>query len=544
MFKSLKIIFALSLSILVGQNTVGLIINSDKSFDGYTLFAPNTSKTTFLIDNEGTLVHKWESEYVPGLSAYLLEDGHLLRSAKVEDPSATQTGGFQKIDWEGTVVWEFYYGKQHHDVEPMPNGNVLLVTNNRKTVESAIQAGRDPSFISGDNIRSLSILEISQTGETTGDVVWRWNAWDHLVQDFDNTKDNFGVVAEHPELININYAKDGGQDWLHTNSVAYNEELDQIIVSNRNTNEIWIIDHSTTIEATATHEGGNSGKGGDILYRWGNPIAYNAGTVTDQQLFGQHDARWVEVGLQGQGNIIIFNNGISRPVSPYSTVIELVPPVNTAGEYSLASGKAFEPIAPIWEYVSDTPDNFTSPRYGGSQRLPNGNTLICNADSGEFFEVTSEKEVVWKYINHVVNDSIVPQATSGIDHNQVFRCYKYDAGYPGFSGKELEAGEPLKVFNENNEVKSFKLYDNYPNPFNPTTTIEFLIKARNSVTITIFDMMGNTIKTLANQTMEPGSKSITWDSLDENNNPASSGVYFYSLQIGQQNQTKKMILLR
>ena len=95
---------------------------------------------------------------------------------------------------------------------------------------------------------------------------------------------------------------------MHTNSVAYNEEFDQIILSNRGTSEIWIIDHSTTTEVAATHEGGNSEKGGDLLYRWGNPIAYRAGTENDQMLFGQHDAHWIASGLQGEGNILIFNN--------------------------------------------------------------------------------------------------------------------------------------------------------------------------------------------------------------------------------------------
>ncbi len=255
-FKNLKafkfyviIIFIGLVGNLNAENTVGLIMNDDsQSFNGYTLFSPNTSTTTYLIDNNGNLVHQWESEYVPALSAYLLEDGNLLRSAKVEDPNdvETITGGFQKIDWDGNIIWEYYYGTQHHDIEPLPNGNVLLVTNDRKPKNTAIQTGRDISLITGTSIRSLTIIEVEQTSDSTGNIVWQWNAWDHLIQDFDDSKDNFGVVAEHPELIDINFAKDGGQDWLHTNSVDYNAELDQILVSNRNINEIWIINHPRT----------------------------------------------------------------------------------------------------------------------------------------------------------------------------------------------------------------------------------------------------------------------------------------------------------
>jgi hypothetical protein len=256
----LKILFVvLLISLSFSQNTVGLIHNDDsQSYTGYTLFAPNTTTTTYLIDINGNLVNQWNSDYVPALSAYLLEDGTLLRSAKVDDPTGAQTttGGFQKFDWDGNLLWQYYYGRQHHDIEPLPNGNVLLVVNDRKSKNEAIAAGRNPGFIDGNNIRSLSILEISQTGLETGEIVWQWNAWDHLIQDFDNTKPNYGVVADHQELIDINFAKDGGQDWLHTNSVDFNEDFDQIIVSNRSTNEIWVIDHSTTIEQAASHENG------------------------------------------------------------------------------------------------------------------------------------------------------------------------------------------------------------------------------------------------------------------------------------------------
>ena len=532
--KTFTIIFIILIFINQGiaQNTVGLIMNdAAQSYNGYTLFAPSTSKLTYLIDNEGRLVNKWESDFVPGLSAYLLEDGHLLRSAAIEsgDPSITITGGFQKFDWDGDLVWEFYYGAQHHDVEPLPNGNVLIVVNDRKTKAEAIQAGRDPDFIVGTNIRSLSILEIEYTGPTSGNVFWQWDAWDHLIQEFDDSKDNYGKVADHPELMDINYAKDGGQDWLHTNSVAYNNDLDQILVSNRNTNEIWIIDHSTT----------NS----DLLYRWGNPIAYGAGTVDDRKLFEQHDAHWVGSGLQGDGNILIFNNGNGRPAGLYSTVIEIMPPIDNLGTYALNTGTAFDPSNYTWEYTTPTPEDFSSPKYGGSQRLPNGNTLICNSDSGEFFEVTTTNEIVWTYINPVVRDSIIPQGTTNIDNNQVFRCYKYSADYPGLP-TDLVSGEPLGIFDDLNKLSKFKLFDNYPNPFNPMTNIEFSLHERTFVTITIYDLVGNTIKTLVNDLMEPGFKTIKWDSRDNYGSFVSSGIYFYSLQAGYKNQTKKMILLR
>ncbi|MGH7138802.1 MAG: aryl-sulfate sulfotransferase, partial [Pirellulales bacterium] len=262
--------------------------------------------------------------------------------------------------------------------------------------------------------------------------VWEWHLWDHLVQDFDKDKPNYGNVAEHPELVNLNYGEDalapiaankdaadklksvgyigagGGPgrsranpDWTHVNGVAYHAGLDQVMISVHNFSEFWIIDHSTTSAEAAGHSGGRSGKGGDLLYRWGNPRAYRAGKKEDQKLFAQHNAHWIAKGMPGEGHVLVFNNGGNRPDGSYSSVDEIVLPVDAKGRYTRQPGAAFGPDEPTWSYSAPKKTDFYSFFISGAQRLPSGNTLICSGANGTFFEVTPEKEVVWKYVNPV-----------------------------------------------------------------------------------------------------------------------------------------------
>ena len=188
-------------------------------------------------------------------------------------------------------------------------------------------------------------------------------------------------------------------DWLHCNSIDYNPALDQLVISCRNFDEIWVIDHSTTTAEAASHGGGNSGKGGDILYRWGNPMAYGRGTSADRQFFQQHDTTWIPDGLPGAGNLLVFNNGNIRPTGAWSSVDELVPPVDAQGNYSLLPGAAFEPSGPTWSWFDSPPTAFFAPGLSGAQRLRNGNTLITKGPFGELLEVDSVGNVVWDWIN-------------------------------------------------------------------------------------------------------------------------------------------------
>lgn len=162
--------------------------------------------------------------------------------------------------------------------------------------------------------------------------------------------------------------------------------------------------------------------GGDLIYRWGNPQAYDKGTEDDQILFFQHDAEWIETGLPGEGDILIFNNGYDRPAGEYSSIEEIAPPVNTDGSYSLTAGSSYGPESSLWTFTAENPTDFYATNVSGQQRLANGDTLICDGPGGYLFEVTDAGETVWEY------------SAPG----SVFKAERYAFDYPGFDGTPLD----------------------------------------------------------------------------------------------------------
>jgi hypothetical protein len=258
------------------------------------------------------------------------------------------------------------------------------------------------------------------------------------------------------------------------NSIDYNPALDQIAMSVRGNSEVWIIDHSTTTAQAAGHTGGLHGKGGDLLYRWGNPLTYGAGTLANRKYFEQHDVEWVKPGCPGEGNLTCYNNGLGR-TPPYSTVDEITPPVDGSGNYTYVSGTAFGPVNFTWSYTATPPESLYSENISGAQRQPNGNTLIDEGGHGDFTEVTPSGQIVWKYICPVADNgpmnqgSVIPINPVRPDEtmNSVFRVYRYAPDYPAFTGKDLTPGAFIELyptgigtqFAQAGEIRCF------PNPF-------------------------------------------------------------------------------
>jgi len=435
------------------QNTVGTIINAPTSSDGYTLFEFMGDTSVYLIDNCGQVIHQWNSEFTAGTSVYMLEDGSIMRAGRTPTSSFNvggQGGVIEKIDWDGNLEWQYFYSDSlkslHHDIAVMPNGNVLAIAFELKSKEESIAAGRDSLMIIDNKLWPEKIIELQPFGLNGAVLKWEWHMWDHLIQDFDNTKENFGEVEAHPELFNLNYTTDSIADWAHANSIAYNSNLDQIALSLNSFNEFIIIDHSTTTEEAASHNGGTQGKGGDILYRYGNPITYGHGDSTDQVNFSQHHVDWIADGLTDAGKIMFYNNGKGRPEGDYSSIDIITPLINTDGNYVIESDTTFGPDGPEWQYFAPVLTDLFSPIISGAQRLENGNTLICEGKEGRIFEIEAlTEEIVWEYYSPLTNGGILSQGDSVSGNRNIFRAIKYLPTYPAFDGKDLSPGMPLEL---------------------------------------------------------------------------------------------------
>jgi hypothetical protein len=454
MIKKIPVLFLICAAAaqLQAQATVGLLQQGLGDQPGFVLFAPVSYTRTYLIDKCGYEVHSWNSSYKPGNSVYFLEDGNLLRTGNTLNPNFNgggKGGILEKIDWNDNVVWSYQVSSstllQHHDIKPLPNGNVLVIAWEEKTAAAAIANGRDPNLL-GSEFWNEKIMELQPSGSNSATVVWEWNVWDHLVQEFDSSKLNYDTVSQHPELVNINYEINGSSnaDWLHLNSVDYNAQLDEIILSSRFFNEVWVIDHSTTSAQAAGHAGGNHGKGGDLLFRWGNPAAYNRGDTSEQQFYGQHSAHWIAQGLKDAGDIMVFNNGKDRPEGEYSTVDIIRPVKDSAGNYLFNAAAQFLPDSAHWVYKAPNPTDFYSMNISGAQRLQNGNTLICSGASGLFFEIDSLKNTLWQYKCPVNGTGPVSQGST-LFLNNVFRTILFDSSYAGFAGHVVTPGAPIEL---------------------------------------------------------------------------------------------------
>ena len=430
-----------ALGLFAQDPTVGLLTQTEQSFDGYTLMPVNPSLNTYLLNNCGEVVHQWTSAYRPGMMAYLMPDGDLMRAGRVNNPvfGAGGTGGvIERFSWEGDLEWSCWLSSdtmcQHHDFAVMPNGNVLALLWKSYPASDWVERGRDPDM-TAPVVWATCIQEIEPAGSEGGNVVWQWEAIDHVVQHFNENRPNYHEPSTRPRQIDVNYATSpNGKDWLHANSIDYNPELDQIMVSSRGFSEIWFIDHGIAPEETST-------TAGDLLYRWGNPEAYGRGTPSDRTLYKQHDAHWLD-----NGQVMTFSNGNERPEGDFSTVERFTPAMTPEGTYPIDDLLAWGPVASDWRYPEVLDPDFYAQNTSGAQLLPNGNVLITEGNQGDIREVDAEENIVWRYINPVTNQGALPQGAQPTN-NGVFHANRYAANHPALAGASLPGLGVLEITN-------------------------------------------------------------------------------------------------
>lgn len=442
------------LALFSNAQTVGTTQASVQMQDGYNLIYPHNQPLTFLLNNCGEVVKQWgdpNEATRPGNSAYIQDNGDIIRAlrpASFAGDAIWAGGGGASVErrtWDNELIWSYTLNNEvarlHHDIAVMPNGNVLAIAWDLIDSTACIAAGRNPELLTENEVWSESVLELEPDGNGGATVVWEWHLENHLIQDFDSEKANFGDVAATPGKVDFNYdTSDGVADWCHINAIDYNPFFDQILLSVPTFNEVWIIDHSTTTAQAAGNSGGFAGQGGQLIYRWGNPAAYQQGTEADQKLFYQHDAHWISFGLPAGdpdfGKIAVFNNRLEGDVSTVNYIAPLY------DEYELnypLSGDTYGPADFSFTYSSDEPTDMFSNILSSSQKLPNGNLLVCVGRQGRSFEVAPDGTVVWEYITPLQGGSAVEQGTVlPLSANLTFRMNRYMPDFAGFEGNEFD----------------------------------------------------------------------------------------------------------
>ncbi|THD65892.1 hypothetical protein E7Z59_15055 [Robertkochia marina] len=366
-----------------------LINNKSLKADDYVLVNDPGNNKVYLMDkDDASVVFDWALPQHLGNDAKLLDDGLLLVSMRAEEP-AFKFGGYggklQLLDKNGAAMWNYDLSTEnlvaHHDVILLPNGNVVTMLWERSDATLASSfgyAGEQPE------IYTETLIEINPQ---TNEVVWRWDSRDHLVQDALPDGGNFGDIGESVRKININYKDEAiasipdNGDVMHANGITYDEKNDLIYMSVNYYSEVWVIDHSTTTEEASGSTGGNYGVGGDLVYRFGNPSAYN-NTMGQRYFYNNHTPRIIPE----TDHFLVYMNG-NHTEGP-SVVYELDLPDNL----NLAPGADNEPSV-VWEFSH--PDMYSA-KVSGAERLSNQNTLIAVGTFG-YWEVTPEKEVVWQF---------------------------------------------------------------------------------------------------------------------------------------------------
>ena len=345
------------------------IYKHDKAYQGYTIFAPQTGTDVFLVDMRGNVVHRWQMPYRPANYGYILDNGNLLYAGRTEKGPVSFGGS-------GGVVMEADW-----------EGNVLWEYAEDTQHHDFCRMENGNTMVLGWELVPEVLAKSIKGGKPgteheqgiwsdflkevtpNGHVAWEWHAYRHLDQEEDSI-----------------CPFESRQEWGHANACEVLQD-GSVMISFRQLDTVGIIDK----------------RSGKFSWKWGRG-----------ELGHQHDPTQLE-----NGNILIFDNGWHslQAIGARSRIVEVDPKTNGIK----------------WTYEAKPGWDFFSYFISGAQRLPNGNTLICEGMTGRIFEVTTEGEIVWEYVNPIFG----PHERWGWS-NTVFRAYRYGPDFPGFRGKELD----------------------------------------------------------------------------------------------------------
>lgn len=359
----------------------------------------------YLIDMQGNVVHTWKTPY-PAWYARLNADGTLsvvmrcgadipARPGYNEYHMGGAHGMLMDFDWDSNIVFKHFDAAMHHDFRKLDNGNYIYIGWEPvpKDLAKKVRGGQKGTEHTDGTMFGDFFREINPSGQT----VWEW----HGIEHFDPDIDIIGAI--HPR-----------EEWTHINDVDVMPD-GNILSDSRHTDGAFIINRSS----------------GEITWRWGNVAYLDDETgqleyrdVRDpKNMGGPHDGHRIPDGLPGAGNMLIYDNGMYNYIS-------------RALEVDIESGEI------VWQSEADFGlEGYVagrvhfSPFISGSQRQPNGNTLICSGGNGVVYEVTPDREIVWHWVRETQNpDSAVRWG--------IFRVYKYLPDYcPQFASLSHPEGE-------------------------------------------------------------------------------------------------------
>jgi len=475
---------------------------STSAYNGVTLFTPmqqtfaSSGKTsTYLVDMTGRLVNSWVKSSLTEtvLNAKLEENGNLSRSCVMFKPAGADPtnvmlgtyggcGAIEEVNWDGSTAsrYQFYNAqyRSHDDYMKIYNSQLgrytyLVIVWEPHTQAEALAAGATGAVPS-----NWSLDAVYEYDPSTGSIVWKWSFFDHLTTTPTvKTKFNINTASTTRTAPTV--------DWLHCNSVGYNPANGYIVINSREFNELFVIDHDATFVDTANWQANYTAAAstsGDFIYRFGSTMNYGAGTAPSyrnsgtQQLWGAHGAAFIpsvaypggpSLSGYGVGDILVFNNfGCNgNPIGLETQAQQINPHISnfTSNQYVTGSSYVWPETVPYlgvanqgqgmpnlnlsrqiyWRFKAQGTFGMYSAHLGSTQRLPNGNTLMCEGEAGHMIEVTyawSTSEVnaiagpalAWEYSNPM-NNGVAWKYNENNDPGggyQVYAAYRYDVGHP------------------------------------------------------------------------------------------------------------------